>query len=89
MNKHFEFAKNLRRKGASWKISTKQHDESDEVADDSDDTGEDSDDENNRTRDWAIEEACKILKRSRGREVCHHAIQCHSCIEREADMIST
>lgn len=69
MNKHFKFAKALRKKGASWKIVGEDDEENDEVTDDSDDEAEDGDSDIERTRDWAINEACKILKRSRGREV--------------------
>jgi GTPase SAR1 family protein len=52
MNRHFEFAETLRKKGALWTIVEKQNDKP-----------------NCRTREHAIQEACKLLKRSRGREV--------------------
>lgn len=70
MNKHFEFARSLRRKGASWKIIREQsqnnNDNSSEITDDSE---EEINDERERSREEAIKEACKVLKRSRGREV--------------------
>jgi GTP-binding protein EngB required for normal cell division len=80
MNKHFEFAKTLRKKGASWKIS-------DKAGDDDDDTGDESDDEAFRTREEAIKEACKVLKYSRGPEVIQNLslVSCYSIVGREAD----
>jgi hypothetical protein len=69
MNKHFEFARSLRRKGASWKI-TREGEQDDEISSEiTDDSEEEIDDERKRSREEAIEEACKVLKRSRGREV--------------------
>lgn len=53
MNMNFEFAKNMRKNGASWFV------ESGDIESD-----------RYRTRDEAIKEACTLLKRSRGREVC-------------------
>jgi GTPase SAR1 family protein len=69
MNKHFEFARSLRRKGALWKITREEDEESDGSLGDDGDFEEESDDERERTREKAIEEARKVLKRSRGREV--------------------
>jgi hypothetical protein len=53
MNMHFDFAKNIRKNGASWLVED-----------------EDIDSDKHRTREEAIKEACTLLKRSRGREVC-------------------
>ena len=55
MNMHFNFASNMRQNGASWLV-------------DKYDT--DVDINRQRTREDAIKEASKLLKRSRGREVC-------------------
>lgn len=61
MNKHFEFAQGMRSGGATWKIvdeNSKEVSAQRKLAECS-----------TRTRDQAIEEACALLKRSRGREV--------------------
>ncbi len=63
INNHFEFANSLHEVGASWRIV-------DDKRDDDDGLGEDIVDEAHRTRKQAINEACKILKDSRGPEVC-------------------
>jgi GTPase SAR1 family protein len=69
MNKHFEFASSLRTKGASWRITQEEDQDDDSGPENTDNSAEESDDGRNRTRKEAIEEACKVLKRSRGREV--------------------
>jgi GTPase SAR1 family protein len=55
MNMHFDFAKNIRKYGATWLVEEEDEDE---------------DRDRYRTREEAIKEACTLLKRSRGREVC-------------------
>jgi GTPase SAR1 family protein len=69
LNKHFEFAKSLRKKGASWKITREEDQDDDSSSEITDDSEQEIDDERKRSREEAIEEACKVLKRSRGREV--------------------
>jgi len=69
MNKHFKFAKSLRKEGASWKITREEDQDDDSSSEVTDDSEEEIDDERKRSRKEAIEEACKVLKRSRGREV--------------------
>jgi GTPase SAR1 family protein len=76
MNKHFEFAKSLRRKGASWKITREEGQDNESSSEVTDDSGEESDDERKRSREEAIEEACKVLRRSRGREVWQSPLIC-------------
>lgn len=55
MNRHFEFAENLRKHGSLWNIVEPGM----------------RDGRRGRTREEAIKEACKLLKRSRGREVIY------------------
>ncbi|KFX88815.1 hypothetical protein O988_08880 [Pseudogymnoascus sp. VKM F-3808] len=55
MNKHFEFAENLRKSGSQWTIVEKKVDS--------------IFNKQNRTREEAIVDACRLLKRSRGREL--------------------
>lgn len=69
MNKHFAFAQTLRRKGATWKVSDKERQEGHTTSED-ENSSEEGGDENDKTRDWAIEMARRVLRRSRGREVC-------------------
>lgn len=54
MNLHFEFATTIRNQGAMWRV------EDENVRGD----------ERFRTREEAIKDACRLLKKSRGREVC-------------------
>lgn len=58
MNKHFEFANNLQKSGSSWNIVGPE-------------ISNESNDPRCKTRKEAIKDACKLLKRSRGREVMH------------------
>ncbi|MCJ1479574.1 hypothetical protein MMC13_008260 [Lambiella insularis] len=53
MNMHFEFAEKLRKNGARWIISN----------------AKDADNEKSRSRGEAIDAACVLLKKSRGREL--------------------
>lgn len=62
MNKHFQFATQMQKHGATWNMF--------------EGIGKVSP---SRTRPEAIKEACKLLKRSRGREVCNH----HNNLERK------
>ncbi|CZR52698.1 uncharacterized protein PAC_02575 [Phialocephala subalpina] len=61
MNKHFQFARIMRDGGATWKIVDGN---STEVS-----SQRRLAEHSTRTRDQAIEEACALLKRSRGREL--------------------
>lgn len=71
MNKHFEFANTLRKRGASWKFFDEHAEEIDgrREDEDEDDKGGEVRWEPNWTRKEAIAEACKVLQRSRGPEV--------------------
>ena len=58
MNMHFAFAEELRIDGARWIVTETK----------------DKNNEKSRTREEAVREACELLKRSRGREVCHNSL---------------
>src|SRR5450432_3187248 len=73
MNKHFDFAETLQKRGAYCKVVDEEAYNGDEVNGDDEDTEEDDEDDSDkevekRTRDEAIQLAREKLKISRGRE---------------------
>ena len=64
MNMHFSFAEGLRTDGAKWIVTDSK----------------DNSNEKSRTREEAVKDACELLKRSRGREVCHESLFQNVCL---------
>ena len=65
INKHFEFADNIRKKGSYWKIQDNEAQETERTEVTTDECGTGL----RQTRQEAIQAACTLLKHSRGREV--------------------